>query len=64
MKIIQAKFHTILIVGLDKEKKMVVDAMQTFTMDGMTIRAPSRADAWTYLGISFTPECHSTANLK
>ena len=64
MKINQAKSHTVSIVGLGKEKKTVVNARQTFTIDGLPIRALSRADGWTYLGISFTPEGRSTANLK
>ena len=64
MKINQAKSHTVSIVGLGKEKKTVVDVRQTFTIDGRPIRALSRADGWTYLGISFTREGRSTANLK
>ena len=64
MKINQAKSHTVSIVGLGKEKKTVVNARPTFTIDDLPIRALSRADGWTYLGISFTPEGRSTANLK
>ena len=38
MKINQAKSHTVLIVGLGKEKNEVADVRQTFTIDGLPIR--------------------------
>ena len=45
MKINQPKSHMVSIVGLGKAKKTVV--RQTFTIDGLPIRALSRADGWT-----------------
>ena len=64
MKINQAKSHTVSIVGLGKEKKAVVDARQTFAIDGLPIRALSRVDGWTYLEILFTLQGQSVAKLK
>ena len=58
IKINQAKSHTVSIAGLGKGKKTVVDVRQTFTINGLPTRALSRADGWTYLGISFTPGQH------
>ena len=43
-EIIVAKSDKVLIFGLGKENKTVVNVRQTFTIDGLPIRALSRAD--------------------
>ena len=62
MKIKQT--HTVSVVVLAKENKIVVVLGQTFTIDGLPIKALFRADGWTHLRISCDSEGRSTPNLK